>query len=394
MAGGLFWVHTLSIFVLIIIIFSLQVVGEPSVVSGAGSASSLPLEPATQQRQEDLAILGAATQGKLHELQQAIFAGANLEARDSKEGNTPLIWAAFSGHLHIVQELVNKRADINAESLDSHKSALLMAAYSGHDVIVEYLLFKGANIDHANSRGDTGVAIAAYMNRAEVVEVLLHHRANLKKRTKSQHYQPLHLAAYKGHSEIVLMLLDHYKPKEDTAAAAAVDGELDMDARDKQGNSPLLLAVMQGQTEAARVLLQAGADATLTDNMGNTVLMLAVNRGHLETMLMLLEWLQQRGDGQRPGDDSGVLSEHSLLSSPAVLWQIDKANSDGQTPMLRACIKGFTPLFKELLKRGANLEHKDNSNNVCEDVAREKGWKEIQRLILEYKKDYPLNVEL
>ena len=392
MAGRHIWVHNVALLLLFIISCPFQVVGEPPAGSGAGSASSLPLEPATQQRQEDLAILGAATQGKLHELQQAIFAGANLEARDSKEGNTPLIWAAFSGHLHIVQELVNKRADINAESLDSHKSALLLAAYSGHDTIVEYLLFKGANINHANSRGDTGVAIAAYMNRAEVVQVLLHHRANLKKRTKSQHYQPLHLAAYKGHSEIVLMLLDHYKPKEGTAAA--VDDELDMNARDKQGNSPLLLAVMQGQTEAARVLLQAGADATLADNMGNTVLMLAVNRGHLETMLMLIEWFQQRGDGQRPGDDSGVLSEHSLLSSPAVMWQIDIANIEGQTPMLRACIKGFTPLFKELLKRGANLEHKDNSNNVCEDVAREKGWKEIQRLILEYKKDYPLKVEL
>ena len=42
----------------------------------------IPLDAPKKQRDEDLAILAAASSGKLAELQQAIYAGADLEARD------------------------------------------------------------------------------------------------------------------------------------------------------------------------------------------------------------------------------------------------------------------------------------------------------------------------
>ena len=337
----------------------------------------LPLHPPQKQRKEDEAILAAASLGKLHELQQSIYAGADIEARDGKDGNTPLIWASFYGHLDIVEELVKKRADVNALSHDSHKTALLLASYSGHADVVEYLLKKGADINHANSRGDTSVAIAAYMNRTNVVDVLLRSRANVKKRTIAHHYQPLHLAAYKGHTAVTRQLLDFYR--------VVLEENGDIDAKDKQDNSPFLLAVMQGKTDTARVLLEAGADAAATDRMGNGALMLAVNKGHLETLEMLLEWLQFRGDSVRPGDSSGVTTDFSAVASVAVQWHLELANEDKQTPLFRACLKGYTPLFRLLLIRGANLDHRDKEGRDCSTVAQASDWKEINRLIVEYR---------
>ena len=385
----------------------------------ANSASMKSLEPPKKQRDEDLLILEAAAKGSIEKVQQAIYAGANLEARDGDVGNTPLIWAAFHGHIDCLAFLIKKKANINAVSLDSEKTALLLASYSGHAHIVTLLLDKGALIDEPNSRGDTSVAVASYMNRTEVVDVLLSRRANLAKRTKTHLYTPLHLAAYKGHAEIVGLLLSRYPSKRSTgkdeeedeeeededeesgssssSSSTARDRRLDIDAQDKQGNSPLLLAAMQGHLHAAHLLLQAGARLSLVDGLGNTALMIAVNKGQLEMVSMLLEWLNIRGDDLHPGDvdadpfsfdDSQHQHRHQSLgsarSSAATQWQLSKTNSDGQTPMLRACIKGYTPIFNLLLMRGSDLHHKGNDGKACVEVAKEQGWNETMRIIGEY----------
>lgn len=344
------------------------------------------MEEPVKQRDEDLALLDAASGGKMDQLMQAIRAGANLEARDGKDGNTPLIWGAFSGHLSIVKALIKEGANINALSDDSHKTALMMASYFGHAQVVEYLLQKGADINAANSRGDTSVAVASYMNHTAVVGVLLQYRANLKKRTISHYYQPLHLAAYKGHTQIVEMLLQFYHASAELedSAAGGDNHSPDINAIDREGNSPLMLAAMQGHPSALFMLLHAGASVSLLDNLGNTALMLAANKGHLETVTVLLDWFESKDDSPNRGAHESTRS--TSASSAAVLWHLEKANKQGQTPLLRTCIKGFTPIFKILLMRGANIGHRGSDGKDCEKVAKEKKWKEMVRLIGEYRK--------
>ena len=74
----------------------------------------------------------------------------------------------------------------------------------------------------------------------------------------------------------------------------------------------------------------------------------------------------------------------SARSSAATQWQLSKTNSDGQTPMLRACIKGYTPIFNLLLMRGSDLHHKGKDGKACPEVAKEQGWNETMRIIGEY----------
>lgn len=358
----------------------------------AGGMHAIDLESPVKQSDEDIAILQAAVEGSLEKIQQALNLGADIEARDGDVGNTPLIWASFHGHYGAVSFLLKRGASVGALSRDSHKTALIMAAYSGHVAVIVLLLDKGALVNEANSRGDTPLAIAAYMNHTSCVRALLDHRASLTRRTIKHHYTPLHLAAYRGYTNVLAELLPFYTweaAAADDAAATTVEGApdplLNLNARDKQGNSALLLAATQGQTSAADQLLEAGSDFCVTDKLGNTALMLAVNRGHLETATLLVERLD--AGAVAVGDVAKKVALRAGERGSSSLWLVDAPNLSGQTPLGRACTKGYSPLVKLLLMRGASLAAAVMNGKSCREAALEGDFKIILGMLDEYEAD-------
>lgn len=79
---------------------------------------------------------------------------------------------------------------------------------------------------------------------------------------------PLHHAATHGHPAIAELLLR--------------SRGVEVNLLDVDGGTPLLCAADYGQTEVAKLLLEAGADANRADNDGITPLLLAACYGHLE----------------------------------------------------------------------------------------------------------------
>jgi ankyrin repeat protein len=279
--------------------------------------------------QEDAKLLKACSEGSLTGVKNALAPPrggkpANIEARDPGIGNTPFIWAAFHGYVHIMEYLLHRGADIEAISNDGHKTALLLASYGGHVDAVIFLLRSGAQINAANSRGDTSIAIASYMNHVDVVDVLLKRRANILLATKEHKYTPLHLAAYKGYTDVISYFLN----SDDEHVHDIVN------AKDKEGNSPMMLASIQGHGEVLRLLLNyESCDQSLLDNLGNSAVILAANRGHLECL--------------------EILEEYGL--------DLDLTNTLGQTALIRTVMKSHVKALKYLLTRGASIDIEDNS---------------------------------
>lgn len=358
---------------------------------GAGGAQAMDWDGPVRQSDEDNAILKAAVEGSLEKIQQALNLGADIEARDGDVGNTPLIWASFHGHYGAVNFLLKRGASVGALSRDSHKTALIMAAYSGHVAVIVLLLDKGALVNEANSRGDTPLAIAAYMNHTNCVRALLDHRASLTRRTIKHHYTPLHLAAYRGYTSVLAELLPYYtwEVVADDDAPTTVEGALDpllnLNVRDKQGNSALLLAATQGQTAAADQLLEAGSDFCVTDKLGNTALMLAANRGHLETVALLVERLD--AGAVAVSDVAKKVAARARERGASSLWLVDTPNLVGQTPLGRACAKGYSPLVKLLLMRGASLAAAAVDGKSCREAALTGDFKLILGMLDEYEAD-------
>jgi ankyrin repeat protein len=68
-----------------------------------------------------------------------------------------------------------------------------------------------------------------------------------------------------------------------------VERGLDMEARDEDGSTPLLLASKSGTVDVIEVLVELGADIGATDNNGMNVLDVAMNEENEELVMWLLD---------------------------------------------------------------------------------------------------------
>jgi ankyrin repeat protein len=64
-------------------------------------------------------------------------------------------------------------------------------------------------------------------------------------------------------------------------------GNIDLDARDAQGRTALILAIQYGHVDAVKMLLDHGANPNTTDSHGVTPLMAAHNRGNYQIIAAL-----------------------------------------------------------------------------------------------------------
>lgn len=66
-------------------------------------------------------------------------------------------------------------------------------------------------------------------------------------------------------------------------------GGADVDARDRHGQTGLMVAALRGHTDVVRQLVEAGADLDHTAKYRLSALMLAVISGHVEIVRMLVQ---------------------------------------------------------------------------------------------------------
>lgn len=103
-------------------------------------------------------IWTAAAQGNIEAIKQQLAAGAQLNARESAGGSTPLILAALFGQTEAGRLLLEKGADLNVKNNEG-LTALHTAAFLCHPETVKLLLEKGADVTAKNNDGQTRLDI-------------------------------------------------------------------------------------------------------------------------------------------------------------------------------------------------------------------------------------------
>ena len=137
--------------------------------------------------------------------------------------------------------------------------------------------------------------------------------------------------------------------------------------------SPLLQALLHGEEEVVRVLLEHGADASAKDSAGATP-MHHVRRAGVLPMLLLLEKgaevSAKRMDGSTPlhfaaagGHEAMVLI---LLEHGA---EVSSKMDGGYTPLHAAAYRGHETVARVLLHMGADLQSKTHDGQTAEDIA-------------------------
>ena len=118
----------------------------------------------------------------------------------------------------------------------------------------------------------------------------------------------------------------------DAVLAAITSPDIDVNATDPDGSTPLLWATYSVDHELVRALLKKGAKPNVTNQFGSSPLQEAVKLGDVELVTLLV--------------DAGA--------------DADSPNQDGQTALMLAAHVGSLPIAEMLVKRGAKVNAVEN----------------------------------
>jgi ankyrin repeat protein len=256
-----------------------------------------------------------------------------LDARGQVDHYTPLTHAVQSGHLDAARLLLDAGADPSRAD-DDGVSPLMVTAMNGHPEVLRLLLRRGAAVDAAQPvAGYTAFHSACWNNQPECVEALIRAGCDVGLRTKDGR-TGREVAEAQGHAAVVerlgatvteqLLAMpaagpapepepelaslagERLAPKLAMAATegdgvavarllvAGADPNASATARTASGEfiptTALCEAAGYGRLEAARLLLDGGADPSRASSHGATPLLAAAVAGQPEVLRLLLVW--------------------------------------------------------------------------------------------------------
>ena len=166
---------------------------------------------------------------------------------------------------------------------------------------MEILEFVRHNVSRLSPNLDKSLVQYAEDNNVEAVEILANLGADISFRHKN--FTSLHWAAYWDSPEMVKFLLDHGSDIEEVT-------------RDNEGTA-LHVAAEEANSNAMKVLLQRGANVNARDKEGSTPLHEAANKGYMKGAQLLIAYgadVKAVRDGQTPAE-CAKKNGHPLVSN-------------------------------------------------------------------------------
>jgi ankyrin repeat protein len=176
------------------------------------------------------------------------------------------------------------------------------------------------------------------------------------------------------------------------AITTALDAGSDIDAQDRQGRTPAMIATYARQAEAARLLFRRGANPNQRDAMLNSPFLYAGAEGLLEILIAASEagadpTIPNRYGGVAiiPAAENGHLGVIRYLLDHTTI-DVNHVNNLGWTALLEAIIlSDGGPLHQEvvnvLLAHGADPNLGDSEGVSPLTHAQARDYREIARLI-------------
>jgi ankyrin repeat protein len=294
-------------------------------------------------------------------------------------GETPLFEAQKNDHVEAARLLIEAKADVNHRNKAGF-TPLLVAARENQTEIVKLLLSDKADVNAALENGVTPLLIA--LNRPEVdinlVKSLLDNGADPQAHIKSEGAQwgnilpgmfALDLAIQRNRTDEMEALL---------AAHADANARFISYKNGSLGryDTPLFWVCIgnsQNWAEQYKILLAHGADPDLPDRGGQTPLSLAVKNGQLDLVTQLLDHHADPNKADEKGlpplayssqwDESGKIKELLLKAG---------ANEDFQrVARIFVTVKGTGALGMEVFYRGTSaVNHFSLLETLAQAVAR------------------------
>ena len=333
-------------------------------------------DPNASLRGGETALMTAARTGDAATIRALLVRGADPNARDGFRGQTALMWAAARNNAAAVHALAELGADIHAQTVTAERapggnrlfyappptgfSALTFAARGGHLDALRVLLETGADVNATLSDGQSALVVAVANANWQLADYMLDRGAdpNLAGAGWNALHQLLRTRRMNtgfgfpgpipsGSVDSIDVLKKMIALGGDVDARMTTNGMKDgqRNRLNRLGATPFFLAAKVTDTEAMRVLVDAGADTVTPNADGTTPLMVAAG---------LAIWNPGEDGGSLPGQEDEVLEAVKMcveLGNP-----IDAVNYRGETALHGAAFRGANNVVEYLVAQGADLD--------------------------------------
>lgn len=235
------------------------------------------------------ALMHASKRGSLPLVKWFLEHGANIKAVDN-QGQSPLFYAVDAGCFDVVRDLLNWEVNLVTDTI-------LQRAFDGGNLaLLERLLRAGKHSGSGPESVNTLMRSAIQTRNADAVEMLIKFKPDIN-RLDEYGWSPLcDAVGYVPDAKVARLLVDGGANVSQILAnsgrnlmhlAMGADADVirllfefpkavDIDYRDKFGNTPLMITDNTTKVECVRLLLKAGADINAQNSDGLTPLMNAI----------------------------------------------------------------------------------------------------------------------
>lgn len=261
---------------------------------------------------------------KEEEIIELIKKGARVNQRD-KYGNTPLIVLAMRGSEKSVKYLIENKANINDKDI-LDQTVLMWSISRNFQEVVNLLISYNVDINTQDIDGNTPLMVATYSGYMDIIKLLFKNKVNINHKNKHKE-SALIIAISENKEDIARILIEHQ--------------DIEINIQDIEGNTPLIMAVLVGNINIAKRLLEINALVNLKNFKNQTALTIACQRGHANLVNLLLEYNAD----------------------------INAQDEQGYNALMIAIILNFNDIAKILILSRASLSLEDNDGNTARDLA-------------------------
>ena len=310
----------------------------------------------------DSPIADAAMEGNLEGVRTLLSQDADVNAAQG-DGMTALHWAAFRDDLDMARVLIAAEAAPQALTRNGAISPLFLASKNGSAAIIEPLLDAGADANDATETGATPLMVAALSGNRNAVKMLLDRGAWVNARDTAHGQTALMFAAWENRADAIMVLVAHGAH---TGLTSFVTSLVEAPRRfDDDGNplpvrrrrrapggnaamggmTALMFAARDGNVDAVRALVEAGADIDqVSGSDASSPMVIAAANGHYTVTKLLLDL----------GADPRIANVDGVTPLYAVVNLRYAPESWAPNPLTGQETMGSLELIQALLDRSAN----------------------------------------
>jgi uncharacterized protein len=190
-----------------------------------------------------------------------------------------------------------------------------------------------------------------------------------------------------------VQLIQAVERKETERIRSLIEQGAVINTQDSKGRTATMIATYNNDVETAKILIQAGADVNIQDDMKNSPFLYAGAEGYVDILKLAIEAGADPSITNRYGGTALIpASEHGYVEVIKELLtktdiDVNHVNDLGWTALLEAIILNDgdgkqQQTVQLLIDHGADVNIPDNNSMTPLQHAREKGFKEIEQILL------------